>query len=168
MSSTQENIVIQPEVEKTTLSVAETTTTFETAVVPPVSVSGEDTETSAVVGSVEKGLAANESLEATPAPSVTVVLSAPKTTEELIAARALKRVARKTAVREKAEGHKRAVSSCSQYTSYRLKACAQGDILFESKNYKASYQQYLEAIQLWGSNPGYFIALAGAYRKLAW
>lgn len=56
-------------------------------------------------------LAADDSVPGTPAPSVSVVLSPPKTTEELIAARALKRIARKTAVREKAEGYKRAVSA---------------------------------------------------------
>jgi len=50
------------------------------------------------------------SLNNTPTPSVNVVISPPKSTEELIAERALRRVARKTAVREKAEGHKRAVS----------------------------------------------------------
>ena len=53
---------------------------------------------------------ADGSLSNTPAPSVNVVISPPKSTEEFIAARALKRAARKTAVREKAEGHKRAVS----------------------------------------------------------
>ncbi|KDR71541.1 hypothetical protein GALMADRAFT_253875 [Galerina marginata CBS 339.88] len=83
--------------------------------------------------------------------SVTVVLSPPKSTEELIAARAEKRAARKAAVREQADAHKRA-----------------GDILFESRNYKGAYPQYLEAIRLWGSNPTYFISLAGAYRKLQW
>jgi len=56
------------------------------------------------------GTSADGSLSNTPAPSVNVVISPPKSTEELIAARALKRAARKTAVREKAEGHKRAVS----------------------------------------------------------
>lgn len=55
----------------------------------------------------------DNSLSNTPAPSVNVVISPPKSTEELIAARALKRAARKTAVREKAEGHKRAVSVCA-------------------------------------------------------
>ena len=112
----------------------------------------------------------DNSLSNTPAPSVNLVISPPKSTEELIAARALKRAARKTAVREKAEGHKRAVSGCALLEARRwLNADVfQGDILFETKNYKASYPQYLEAIQLWGSNPGYFISLAGAYRKLQW
>jgi hypothetical protein len=57
--------------------------------------------------------ALEDSVSTTPAASVNVVLSPPKTTEELIAARALKRAARKTAVHEKAEGHKRAVSHSS-------------------------------------------------------
>ena len=68
------------------------------------------------------GTSADGSLSNTPAPSVNVVISPPKSTEELIAARALKRAARKTAVREKAEGHKRAVSTqyvqCSVVSSY--------------------------------------------------
>ncbi|KAF9481495.1 hypothetical protein BDN70DRAFT_876288 [Pholiota conissans] len=95
--------------------------------------------------------ALEESVSTTPAASVNVVLSQPKTTEELIAARALKRAARKAAVHEKAEGHKRA-----------------GDLLFEAKKYKAAYPHYLEATQLWSSNPEYFISLAGAYRKIQW
>lgn len=115
------------------------------------------------------GTSVDSSLNNTPAPSVNVVISPPKSIEELIAARALKRAARKTAVREKAEGHKRAVSGCAYWRRRWLTTDVfQGDILFESKNYKASYPQYLEAIQLWGSNPGYFISLAGAYRKLQW
>ncbi|KAF8889422.1 hypothetical protein CPB84DRAFT_1785534 [Gymnopilus junonius] len=93
----------------------------------------------------------NEVRPSSTAPSVSVILSAPKTTEELIAARALKRAARRQAIREKAEGHKSA-----------------GDYLFGIKNYKACYAQYLEAIQLWGSNPAYFVSLASAYRKLKW
>ncbi|KAH9474981.1 hypothetical protein JR316_0012080 [Psilocybe cubensis] len=95
--------------------------------------------------------AVDDSATGTPAPSVSVVLSPPKTTEELIAARALKRIARRTAIREKAEGYKRA-----------------GDILFDSRNYKASYAQYLLAIDLCPSKPSYFISLAAAYRKLKW
>lgn len=115
------------------------------------------------------GTSGDNSLSNTPAPSVNVIISPPKSTEELIAARALRRAARKTAVREKAEGHKRAVSGCAHWRRRWLTTDVfQGDILIESKNYKASYLQYLEAIQLWGSNPGYFISLAGAYRKLQW
>ena len=56
---------------------------------------------------------AEEGRPSSAAPSVSVVLSAPKTTEELIAARALKRAARRQAIREKAEGHKSAVSRVS-------------------------------------------------------
>lgn len=40
--------------------------------------------------------------------------------------------------------------------------------MFEEKKYKLAYQQYLEATQLWPSNPDLFISLAGAYRKLQW
>jgi hypothetical protein len=66
----------------------------------------------------------DNSLSNTPAPSVNVVISPPKSTEELIAARALKRAARKTAVREKAEGHKRAVSGYAHRRRHWLTADA--------------------------------------------
>ncbi|KAF9533853.1 hypothetical protein CPB83DRAFT_844632 [Crepidotus variabilis] len=75
----------------------------------------------------------------------------PKTKEELLAERALKRADKKLAIREKAEGFKRA-----------------GDVLCSSKNYKAAYPQYLEAIQLLGNVPDYYISLAAVYRKLTW
>ncbi|KAF8968516.1 hypothetical protein BDZ97DRAFT_1798841 [Flammula alnicola] len=120
----------------------------------PVVVNESEPSSGATASSEVKeagGSGVDESLATTPAASVNVVLSQPKTTEELIAARALKRAARKSAIREKAEGHKRT-----------------GDILFEANKYKAAYPHYLEAIQLWGSNPTYFISLAGAYRKLQW
>ncbi|KAF4622452.1 hypothetical protein D9613_009592 [Agrocybe pediades] len=152
MSSAQETPATKPEAEQPSTvqeaPVAEPAKAPENGAVPPATSEGQ--ETSAPAQIVETSTA-TETAEVTPAPSVTVVLSAPKTTEELIAARALKRVARKTAVREKAEGHKKA-----------------GDILFDSKNYKAAYQQYIEAIQLWGSNIEYYISLATAYRKLTW
>lgn len=73
--------------------------------------------TSVVIGvanpAEDTSVVAEESVDTTPAASINVVVSKPKTTEELIAARALKRAARKTAIREKAEGHKRAVSVCA-------------------------------------------------------
>ncbi|PPQ97683.1 hypothetical protein CVT26_001866 [Gymnopilus dilepis] len=121
-----------------------TTTTTSAATAPaPTPTTEPPSDTSSVN--------AEEGRPSSAAPSVSVVLSAPKTTEELIAARALKRAARRQAIREKAEGHKSA-----------------GDYLVSVKNYKAAYPQYLEAIQLWGSNPTYFISLAECYRKLKW
>ncbi|KJA22438.1 hypothetical protein HYPSUDRAFT_41064 [Hypholoma sublateritium FD-334 SS-4] len=122
-------------------------------VVPEVEAKSD--ATSVVIGvatpAEESSVVAGESVDTTPAASINVVVSKPKTTEELIAARALKRAARKTAIREKAEGHKRA-----------------GDLLFETHKYKAAYPHYLEATQLWASNPGYFISLAVVYRKMQW
>ena len=63
----------------------------------------------------ETTVVADDSVDTTPAASINVVVSKPKTTEELVAARALKRTARKTAIREKAEGHKRAVSTENEH-----------------------------------------------------
>ncbi|PPQ87238.1 hypothetical protein CVT25_004088 [Psilocybe cyanescens] len=130
------------------------TTTIAVSAVP-ADATADPVNTTTTTSAEEKkdanALAADDSTSVTPAPSVTVVLSPPKSTEELIAARALKRIARKTAIREKAEGHKRA-----------------GDILFDLKNYKASYPHYLQAIELCGTKPSYFISLAAAYRKLKW
>ncbi len=72
-------------------------------VVPPVETNSDATSVVAGVATPaeETTVAAEESVDTTPAASINVVVSKPKTTEELVAARALKRTARKTAIRKR-------------------------------------------------------------------
>ncbi|KAF9033616.1 hypothetical protein BJ165DRAFT_1357201 [Panaeolus papilionaceus] len=79
------------------------------------------------------------------------VVSKPKTIEALIAERTAKRVQKKVAEQQLAEGHRRA-----------------GDVLLESRNYKAAVAQYQEALNLCRNNVKYYLCLATAYRKLTW
>ncbi|PPQ64038.1 hypothetical protein CVT24_008851 [Panaeolus cyanescens] len=74
-----------------------------------------------------------------------------KAIEVLIAERTAKRAQKKAAEQQLAEGHRRA-----------------GDVLMESKNYKAAVAQYQEALNLCRNNVKYYLCLASAYRKLAW
>ncbi|KAJ3484130.1 hypothetical protein NLJ89_g12007 [Agrocybe chaxingu] len=83
--------------------------------------------------------------------SENVVMTPAKSKLELIAERAAKRAEKKAANRQQAEGHRRA-----------------GDILYESKNYKAALAQYIESVNIWPSDVSYHINLAAVYRKLEW
>ena len=94
-----------------------------------------------------------------------------QTNEELIAQRTAKRATKKAEVHEKAESYKRAVTISFHSLPHQHldnSQLFQGDSLYHSKNYKAAQSRYLEAIQLVGNIPEYYISLAAAYRKLTW
>ena len=44
----------------------------------------------------------------------------------------------------------------------------QGDVLFSAEQYQEAYIPYLEATQVWPSNPTYWILLCTTYVKLGW
>lgn len=93
-----------------------------------------------------------------------------QTNEELIVQRRAKRASQKADIHKKAESYKRAVIILIGlfFVNILIIQSIQGDSLYDSKNYKAAHSCYLEAIQLVGNVPEYYISLAAAYRKLTW
>ncbi|EDR02625.1 uncharacterized protein LACBIDRAFT_295390 [Laccaria bicolor S238N-H82] len=73
------------------------------------------------------------------------------TNEELRVARAEKRAAKRAEKHTNAEDLKK-----------------QGDVLFSAEQYQEAYIPYLEATQVWPSNPTYWILLCTTYVKLGW
>lgn len=73
------------------------------------------------------------------------------TNEELRVARAEKRAAKRAEKHVNAEDLKK-----------------QGDVLFSAAQYQEAYIPYLEATQVWPSNPTYWILLCTTYVKLGW